>query len=281
MKFSNKDVADYYSQTLIHYKTWWKLSDVLAVHYGIWEPGIRSFAQALLNTNQKLATFAEVTKNDLVLDAGCGVGGTSLFLAKHIGCLVRGITLSQKQLDFANRAKNISTEGSKVEFSLQDYTKTDFDSEAFDVIVACESVCHANPKEDFIAEAYRLLKPGGRLVVCDFFLTPEGEKDPNQYIQKWGETWAVDQFNIKGNFEKKMILQGFEVFNKKNYTNEILPSARRIYYAYLLGAIPSILYNATHNTSRFAKTHYLSGKYQYLSLKKKQWEYWMIGGIKK
>ena len=280
MKFTNTDVADYYSQTLIHYQTWWNVSDVLAVHYGIWEPGIRSFEQALINTNQKLAVFAQVAPNDLVLDAGCGVGGTSLFLAREVGCQVRGITLSQKQLDVANQAKNSRPEGSAVEFSLQDYTQTDFESDSFDAIIACESVCHANHKEAFLSEAWRLLKPGGRLVVCDFFLTPEGQKDENQYIQKWGETWAVSQYNIKGDFEEKMARAGFQVIQQKNFTNEILPSARRMYYAYLLGAIPSKLYNLTHQTSRFAKTHYLSGKYQYLSLKKKQLEYWLMSAVK-
>ena len=47
-----------------------------------------------------------------------------------------------------------------------------------------------------------------------------------------------------------------------------------MYYAALLGALPSELYNLSHpNVSRFAKVHYKSGLYQYKALKRGLWKY--------
>ena len=281
MKYSNNDISDYYSQTFTHYKTWWKLSQTLAVHYGIWDENTRNFSEALINTNRKISEFGEIEATSKVLDAGCGVGGTSFFVAEKFGCQIHGITLSQKQLEMANQHREGSPVKDLTKFSLMDYTKTDFEDETFDVILCCESVCHANPKESFLKEAYRVLKPEGRLVVCDYFLTEEGVKDPQSYIKKWGDCWAISQLNVKGDFEEMIENHGFSIQKNEDYTRNIFPSSKKMYQAYLLGAIPSMLYNATHKTSRFARTHYLSGKYQYLALKRKQWEYRIIEAVKR
>jgi ubiquinone/menaquinone biosynthesis C-methylase UbiE len=58
----------------------------------------------------------------------------------------------------------------KVLFHVMDYTQTNFADESFDVVWACESMSSASDKKAFIAEAYRLLKKGGRLIVIDFFV---------------------------------------------------------------------------------------------------------------
>lgn len=54
--------------------------------------------------------------------------------------------------------------------------------------------------------------------------------------------------------------QGFSIENNIDFTANIRESAKRIYYAALLGAPLSMNYNLFHaKLSRFAKTHYLSG----------------------
>ena len=61
MKFTAKEVADYYNTTQVHYKKWWNLEDTLSLRYGIWEKGIKSFGQSLINTNSCDAFSGKLT----------------------------------------------------------------------------------------------------------------------------------------------------------------------------------------------------------------------------
>ncbi len=66
--FSNKDISDYYDQTEVHYRHFWKLDECLAIHYGIWEKDTRSFSEALLNVNQLVQQRGAVDKDQHVED---------------------------------------------------------------------------------------------------------------------------------------------------------------------------------------------------------------------
>ena len=271
--FTTNDVSDYYDQTINHYKNWWKLTEVLAIHSGLWFDDTKSFSEALKNVNKKMAEVAGIKGNHYVLDAGCGVGGAAFYLANNFGCKVNGITLSKKQLIIANNELQKSNLKDLVKFEIQDYTKSNFENNSFDVVWACESVCHANPKNAFIKEAFRVLKPGGKLILCDYFLTKDGEIDEKSLIKNWGNKWAVNDFMALSTFSSALVENGFEVIENLNITKNIYRSAKRLFYAYVFGMIPNILYNLTHNASRFSKTHYQSGYYQYQALKNGLWEY--------
>lgn len=278
--FQAQDISDYYNQTLNHYTRWWKLDQSLAVHYGLWDKHTKSFQEALANTNITMAKVADIKPGAHVLDAGCGVGGAAFFLAEKFNCKVTGITLGDSQLAFAQERLKSFSKKELVRFDKQDFTKTNFEAHSFDVIWGCESLCYANDKKVFIKEALRLLKPGGKIIMADYFLTEDGKKDKDSYIRKWGDTWAITAFNTPDNFIKALENNGFNIDQNIDYTPNVFPSSKRMYQASLLGALPSILYNLTHNTSRFAKTHYLSGIYQYKALKKKLWTYHIVSAIK-
>lgn len=276
MMFNTNDIADYYNQTLEHYAIWWKLSEAQSLHYGIWEDNTKSFKESLMNTNKTFALLAGIRAEHTVLDAGCGVGGAAFYLAKNIGCPVKGITLSEKQIAFANeQCKKLNVEH-LVSFDKQDFSKTNFANNSFDIVWACESICYANPKSSFVNELHRILKPGGKLIMSDYFLTPDGKKDKDNYIKNWGDAWAINEFNTFENLIDEFKFKGFTIEQNMDVTKKIFPSSKRMYYACLLGAMPSVLYNLTHPTSRFARTHYLSGMYQYKALKNKLWNYHII-----
>lgn len=73
-----------------------------------------------------MAEKAAITKDSNVLDAGCGVGGSSLWLAGNIGCTATGITLSEKQKDKATQHAAALGLSEKVSFYQKDYCATGF-----------------------------------------------------------------------------------------------------------------------------------------------------------
>ncbi len=282
--FNQKDIAEYYDTTFVHYKKWWNLDRSLSLHYGIWEDGIKSFTDSLWHTNKVLMDKAKIKASDRVLDAGCGVGGAAIFICEATNATVTGISLSQKQIDFAHEAIQNRGLQHKIDFQLMDYTQTAFPDASFDVIWACESVSSAPDKTLFIKEAFRLLKKGGRLILSDYFLTKDGQTeqtDPNGLIKKWVKTWSISNLVTTDMFKGCLIDKGFNDTQIFNYTEQIKKSAKRMYYAALLGYLPSELYNMFHpKVSRFAKSHYKSGYYQYKALKEGLWQYKVILAIK-
>lgn len=280
MKFSNDDIAEYYNTTQNHYENWWKLKDAHALHYGIWEEHTKNFTEALINTNKVLADLAQITASDHVLDAGCGVGGTAFYLAKEKGTTVTGISLSEKQLNTANKTASSFNLENRVTFHNMDYCNTSFPDASFDVIWACESMCHAAEKNAFLNECYRLLKKGGRLIISDYFLTPEKE-DNKQLITKWIKTWGVPHVIKEKRFVEFAYQSDFSDVQFFDFTNNIQRSAKRMYRFSLAGMIPSELYNLFNpKVSRFAKTHYKCGYYQYKALRAGLWKYKAVLAVK-
>lgn len=280
--FRPEDIAEYYNSTQIHYKQWWDLKKSRSLHYGIWGNGIKNFRQASEYTNKTLMDIAKIDNNEIILDAGCGVGGAAIFLCKQKSVNVTGITLSQSQIDFGREI--IKNEGlvNSINLELMDYTNTSFNKESFDVVWACESVSSCQNKILFIQEAYRLLKPGGRLILSDCFLTDKNQSDPNNLIKKWGATWAVSELISSKDFTELLTETGFKNTETFNYTKEVTKSALRMYYASILATIPSETYKLINpKVSRFARNHYKCGIYQYRALKENLWQYEIIYSEKK
>lgn len=274
--YTPKDISDYYDQTLAHYRFWWKMNESKAIHYGIWDEGTSNFQEALQNTNIKMAGLASIQQNSKVMDAGCGVGGAAFFLATKFGCYVDGISLSERQIGLAKDFSISLKLQESTHFSVANYYETPFDNNSFDLIWACESLCYADDKEKFFREANRILKPGGKIVLSDYFITEKGKPDDRLLLKRWGDTWAISRFNEMYDFKESTHKNGFQIIENEDFSQQIYKSSLRMYRAYLIGALPSVLYNLTHRTSRFAKRHYLSGKFQFLALKQKLWEYRIV-----
>src|SRR5437868_6451338 len=160
MPISNTDIARYYDRHQIIYTLFWSRT---ALHYGFWYEDTKSLAEAILNTNRFVVDALAIDFKDTVLDAGCGVGGTSMHVAETTGAIVEGITLSDVQLKIARRRASKALAARLLNFSKQDFTKTNFRENTFSKIFGIESICYAHRKIDFLKEAYRILKPGGRI----------------------------------------------------------------------------------------------------------------------
>lgn len=137
------------------------------IHHGYWEAdqagGDRHAAQ--VRAVDQLVAFAGVQPGSRILDAGCGVGASAIYLAQRLGCTVEGITLSIEQVARAEQKAAAAGVGDRVRFRRLDAVDTDYPDGSFDVVWAFES-CELMPdKEAFLRECLRVLRPGGRLAM--------------------------------------------------------------------------------------------------------------------
>ena len=163
------------------------------------------------------------------------MGGSSLWLAETYGAHAEGITVSSGQVHEAQQAANQRGLEHLVNFSLQDYTATDFKNDSFDVVWAFESVCHSLNKRSFLAEAFRVLRPGGRLVMADYFRRSRSwSAEDEKYFHLAVDGTAVLDLDTSEEFFNSMSEVGFQEINFDERTDQIERSLRKLYYFSIL-----------------------------------------------
>lgn len=224
------DTAKHYDDCYWDYRTAWFDNENLALHYGYWDKNTKTHSQALLNKNRIIAEIAGIKPEDHVLDAGCGIGGSSIWLAKHVGCRATGITVSAKQVEHAKRNAKRHGVSDKVDFYEADFCKTPFPDESFDVVWAVESSCYAIDKRDFFRESYRLLRKGGTLIACDGYTTRrEFNEEEWRAVMDCLNGWAVPNLASVEEYQAGMEECGFRDVHITEATAETMPSSRRMY----------------------------------------------------
>ena len=283
MKLANyhQNIIDYYNSTENAYKDSWDLNNSLAIHYGYWDEQVKNFPQSLLRMNEVMMEAATIKSTDKVLDAGCGIGGSSIFIAERLGCHVTGISLSEKQI---NKAKELAREKKvedKIEFEVMDYCSTSFPDKSFDVVWGCESICYAEDKGQFIKEAHRLLKPGGRLIVADGFVK-DFKNNEHPTIRNWLDGWQVNYLESPDRFQDMMRNAGFGEILFRNISAFTAHSSRRLYNFYFLANLYLFWKTITfsNHATEMQKKNIAACWHQYEAMKKGLWVYGLVLGYK-
>jgi tocopherol O-methyltransferase len=136
--------------------------------------------QAQIDIIEELLSWGEVRQADSlrdsfpsrILDVGCGIGGSSLYLAQKYNANVVGITLSPVQASRATERAREAGLAREVQFQVADALNMPFADDTFDFVWSMESGEHMPDKEKFLAECYRVLKPGGTFLMATWCHRP-------------------------------------------------------------------------------------------------------------
>lgn len=135
---------------------------------GYWTRSTRTTAESCDAMFDRLMALLP-EKTGAILDVGCGLGANALRLSKHYPAdQITGVNISEKQIE-ACRAK---APGSR--FEVMNAVHLTFPDGSFDTVISVEAAFHFDTREKFLKEAYRVLKPGGRIVMADTLLSPGG-----------------------------------------------------------------------------------------------------------
>jgi cyclopropane fatty-acyl-phospholipid synthase-like methyltransferase len=274
-------IVSYYNETWLDYRVLWLNRDNLAVHFGYTDDSTRGHTDALKNMNQILADRVTIQPGERVLDAGCGVGGSSLWLAIERSAEVVGITLAARQVAMAQRHAARRGLIGRVHFQVADFAATPFPEASFDVVWAVESLCHAPRKAAFYQEAARLLRPGGRVVVADFVraarpLDPIGE----QLLHEWLAGWAVPDIDTPGEHLRYLAAAGFAEPRLEDVTVHTRPSLRRLYRMAYWTYPLAVLGRVTGIRSAVQHGNVIASIRQYQALRHGAWFYSILSAIK-
>jgi len=181
-------VREHYNLASGHYHTLWGEH----IHHGYWITGKESKEEAAENLIELLVEKAGITAGARVLDVGCGVGGSSRWLARNLGCRVSGVTISPVQVEMAQRLTAEAGIQPEPEFRVDDANALSVEG-PFDFIWSVEMISHLSDRAEFFRRCAALLAPGGRMAITDWWKA-EGLSgaDTARYIEPLEAGMLVD-----------------------------------------------------------------------------------------
>ena len=162
-----------------------------------------------------ICDVAEIKDGQRILDAGCGVGGPAIRIAKNVDVHIEALNISKNQIDIARDNLRTSDIVGAIDFVEGDFHKIEerYDRDSFDRVLFLESLVHSNNPLSAIAASRAVLKKGGILYIKDLF---EGPKDPeNRGRVEYPISKINEQFALKirplGEMIQNLTESGFEI----------------------------------------------------------------------
>lgn len=154
-----------------------------------------------------------IGKNEYVLDVGCGIGGTSRFVAHTYGCRVAGVDLTKEFVETGTtlsqwlglKPKVILTQGNVLELEFADAT--------FDKALMLHVGMNIADKFKLMKEIGRVLKPGGLFGIYDILRIGQGEVD---YPVPWASNAKSSSVSSLEIYRRALVEAGFKVVSEVN-----------------------------------------------------------------
>jgi len=187
-------VRDYYDQNTRLFLTFSNSKNTQNIHRSLWTDGAQTLDESLNITNEwiRLEIESVVTTGARIADLGCGVGAGLFYIAPRLQepATVLGVTLSPEQARLAHQFSKRTGREKQIVFVEGDFMHVPVGAETLDVIFSVEAIVHAQEPERYFAEASRLLRPGGKLIIVDDYqavrsFSPVETSWLNAFINGW------------------------------------------------------------------------------------------------
>ncbi|MFF0430225.1 SAM-dependent methyltransferase [Streptomyces sp. NPDC004520] len=165
--------------------------------------------EAVHRITRKVTDVLGLRAGEHVLDAGCGSGEASLYLARRHGVRVTGVTVSDYELDTARRRAEAAGLTGTADFRYGDYMRLPFEDGTFDAVLALESLQNAPDLPTVLGELFRVLRPGGRIAFSDFSLENPGSEP--ERVEQFMSTLKLPVLPTLREWLEHVRAAGFEV----------------------------------------------------------------------
>lgn len=160
-----------------------------------------------------------LTADSQVLDLGSGLGGPARTLAEMTGCTVTGVDLTPEFCQVATALSEWTGLSGRTRFHVGDATATGLPDESVDAAMTVHVAMNISDKHALYAEAFRVLRPGGRLVVYDVL---QGEGGEVHYPVPWAADPSTSFPATLEDMRRLLPSAGFDVISEVDSSDESL-----------------------------------------------------------
>lgn len=207
------------------------------VHWGYWDDAhpsdgtMENFVVAADRMSQRVWQAGGAANGQRILDVGCGFGGTIATIDEKLDDVdLVGLNIDGRQLERA-RAQVKPRGRNKIEFVEGDACAMPFPDASFDLVLAVECAFHFPSRAKFFSEVRRVLKPGGRLSLCDIVPSERGRyllPMQRMFFQGYSERLGgkLDLTHTVAKYRALAQSTGFDVLVEEDVTKNSIPTYR-------------------------------------------------------
>jgi sarcosine/dimethylglycine N-methyltransferase len=159
-----------------------------------------------------------------LLDIGSGIGGPARWFAARFGVDVTGVDLTPEFCTAAEALNAMTGLAGRVRILHGSALALPVPDAAFDAAYSQNVIMNIADKAQFYGEAFRVLKPGGRLALANLCAGPGGEP---YFPAPWATTRDASFLETPEEMKANLIAAGFEIVAFRDVTPEILDALRR------------------------------------------------------
>ena len=215
--------ADLKEEIQRHYddlSPWYRLLWGQHIHHGLWT-GNEDKEKAQENLVIRLAEFAGIRPGSSVLDIGCGLGASAIWLADKLDCKILGITISPVQAHLARQSTRKHPKAEQVRFEVMDANDLSLPENSFDAIWTVECSEHLVDKAGFFARCSEILRPNGVIGCCAWLLGDVESEERSDLVDRVCEGMLCPSLGTASDYEEWLQAAEFHSIQTQILTRQV------------------------------------------------------------